>query len=678
MYYRNDAPDIKEANYAPKGFGRTDTFQSQHYTLADVWTLRPNLVNELRVGYNRIWSVRANTYGKSDWKTLGFPWPQLNANQWILIDTLTPSFFNFQGQTSKYEERDVKDYRDTVSFNKGNHFMKGGAILQYQDANAKSTPQMEYRYGGGWLRNRAAEWLVGWPTSVCCAGEDVYLISRKVVPNVFFQDDWKVTPSLTLNLGIRYEPNLWAFIKNGRMLLFSPGAASETYSSFPRGIVTPQDKAFPNKSGRHSDLNNLAPRLGVAYRLDSTGKLVLRGGWGIFFDSTDSNRDGVGSASTFPFTHSYSATFDRGYPGSEGWTNIFAYQNIAIPDMTKTIDPRSATWVPTTTYGTYFPDGTLGYVHQWNVTLEHEFRPGWSYSAGYVANRGVGLWGYRFWNMPVSKDATDSWSVDNLASRRPNQDYRYNQYAYQSASQRSAYNAAQFTVKARTDHFNLISSYALSRSRATLDHIWTTSLYYPSVPFDDNSADWARTFYDRPHNLLVVPSWDLPVFRGRTDPLGRMLGGWNTTFVFNIQSGQRVNMLAAQNNTFTCSLCIVRPNATGQPLYLDNWRQDPNLVYLNAAAFRQPADRTFGNLARNAVTWPATKNVDFALNKSFTVYGEHLRINLHWEIFNLFNWVNWNTQSANSISVASSANFGMKTYWTTPSREMQVGARLTW
>jgi len=452
--------------------------------------------------------------------------------------------------------------------------------------------------------------------------------------------------------------------------LFIPGAQSQQYPNFPSGVIPLDDPQSPDRSGRAPDWNNIAPRVGFAYRMDQAGSRVIRGGYGVFYDSTDSNRDGINLTSAFPFYNDYSATFNRGYPGPNGWLNIFNYTGIPIPNFGVPADPGKAVFDPTATYGTYLPDNRLGFVQQWNLTFEQQFHPGWSYSAAYIGNRGVDLFGEGFWNVPQYTGPTDNWNLENLAARTPIQQYRYQTRTYPAANAGSSYEAVQFTLKARVQDFHLLSYYTYSRTYSNIDGIW--GLYYRSNP-DSLAVDWARSDIDRPNAFQTLFTWDLPIFRHSKHFVGKMLGGWEATTLFQTMSGTPVNVVAAQNNTFTCQACTIRPDLTGQPLINANWRSDPNLVYVNAAAFSQPKDGTFGDAPRNVIRWPYTKDVDLNFAKEFRPV-ERLRIEIRAEFYNLFNWVNW--QPPSSISLGNPNSLSMKDDWTAAPRNMQLGLRL--
>lgn len=672
MFHRKNTPSPRLTNGAPEQFAGADQYTMQHYALSEVWTVSPSIVNEMLAGYSRIWDTRVAEFGNVNYSDLGYPYPSMTPNQWVgITSNLSPSAFNIGAPNGKYEGRDVLDLRNTVSMNRGAHFMKTGVTAQIQNINTTNYANQEYAYNGGWLGNRAAEFLIGWPQSMGQLRSPFYRNARRNVFHAFFQDDWRVTRNLTLNLGLRYEPQIWAYLKNDQGLIFVPGATSQQ-PNFPSGVLLVTDPGSPSRAGRENDMNNLAPRLGAAYRLDDEGRSVIRAGWGLYYDvlpGGGGGRDGIGVAAGFPFIHQYRTTFNRGYPGSpDAWLNIFAYDGIPIPDLTKPVDVSTAVFNANTQYGVYIPDSEMGYSHQFNVTFERTFGRDWVGSAAYIGSRGVNLFGLAYWNVPVSRDANDSWNAENLASRRPIQDYRLQTRAYNPSNATSEYDGAQFTVRARKGAFNMSSHYTYSRTYADLDGVHALERSHP----DDLDVDWARSLTDFPHRFVSTFSWDLPVFRNQNTLAGRVLGGWAATAVIQAQSGRLTNILAAQNNTFTCESCAVRPNTTGQPMTFEDWRKDPELLFINVDAFSQPADRTYGNLERNAIRGPYTKSVDFSLLKSFKIHGSK-SVDLRFDFFNLFNWTNFTLPS--SISLGGNAtDFSMRNFAGGP-RTMQIGAR---
>jgi hypothetical protein len=678
--YRLNAPELTQASDAPLGFMSSSEFKSQHYSLSYVWTINPRLLNEVILGYNRIWESRLGSVGSYDYDALGLAYPRTDPAALISFDSLAPSaYMQIPGSTPRYEGRDLFDLRESVSWTRGNHFFKFGADGQRLNVMFRLAQSPNFAYGTNWLKNAAAEFLIGWPNNFSY-NQNLYRPVRQQLYSLFAQDDWKVSPRVTLNWGVRYQPHYWAYLTNNLSYIFIPGATSVSYPNFKPGYVDVLDPASPGRSGKRDDLNNVAPRLGMAYRLDSAGDMSLHGGWGIFYDSWDTTRDGMGLARGFPFVHSYSMTFDRGYPVNDSWLDIFGYAGIPRPDLNSPIDPGTSIWDPKTSYGGINPDGsggamTMGYIQQWNITFEHAFRKGWSYSAAYVGNHGTDLEMPGWFNLPVRVDSTDSWNQENMASRTPLQEYKYDTMSYMGSGGKSEFHGAQFELKARTSRFNFISHYTLGRAYAYTSGIFRDS--NPGHPVPD-SSDWGRAYYHRTHNLLLLPSYDLPFFDGRHDLAGKLLGGWNTTFIINLQAGIPINMTANVNNTYTCSGCAVRPDQLSTDFYMADWRSDPGLTYLNQSAFGQPAPGEFGNMKKSVVNWPAQKNVDMSVAKRFGLYREDVQFELKFDFFNLFNMVNWNIPGSNQIRAQSNPIvYSMKNYWTTPSREIQIGGRIT-
>ncbi|NWG14340.1 MAG: TonB-dependent receptor [Acidobacteria bacterium] len=686
MYLREDKPEPRQSDYAPEAFKNAGNSRTQHYGLSHIWTMSSNTVNELRVGYQRVFEFQRAEWEGVNWSLFGIPYPQphpkaaLNFTGTGSTSTFSPNFFNLRSSaTLRDEARDIYDLREIFSWTKGSHYLKTGLTLQRHHYYRTTIYIPSYAVNGQWLGNQAAEFLIGWPRNGTL-GEPAYQPHRRHIFHLFVQDDWKMSPRLSLNLGLRWEPQYWGYRIDNRALLFKPFTKSTQYPNFPSGILTYGDSDWIGRSGRKNDLNNLAPRLGAAYRLDQTGKMVLRAAWGLFYDVESMSQEIylAGGATTFPFFHSYSTNFNLKYPAGEGWLDVPVYSGQAKPDISKPLDPSKAVFNPNARYGFYYPKQTQGHIHQWNISFEHEFRPGWMYSAGYQGHKAAGLPLYDFWNVPAQRDANDSWDNENMASRRPIQEYRLLTYNYLSDLGRSVYHAVQSQVQARVSHFRMnawyTGAYARSNNPGTLWEYWRRDSPYP---LDDK--DWGPPAQTRAHNFMVVPTWELPFFRESQNLLGRMLGGWEATAVFNVQSGPPVN-LEAENNAYQWVSCSIRPNLTGQPLTLKNWRKDPNLVYVNKEGFSQPAPRTYGDAPINPLNWPYTKSVDMTVMKTFRIHGESVKMDLRFDFFNLFNWVHFDIPGDGGegvVLIYSPTDFSMIDRAKGP-RSIQVGARIAW
>ncbi len=683
FFYQYDDNTPRYLNWSSMMLSRKAGMKSQHYTLQDVWTLSPQLVNSIVFGYHRTYQFTGMVregFNFSDMGT-GYPAPDPLAGFSYRApgEQFGPSRFSLIDTGVSREVRWTSEARDTVSYTRGSHYFKMGAMYGRNIYIAKSVASPLYVASGTFLTNAAAEFLVGWPGSGNWTEPPYYPIAKPIV-FTFFQDDWKITPRLALNLGVRWEPSYWGYKMNDRSLLFFPGAQSTRYPNFPSGLLTVGDSGYPGRSGAEDDLNNFAPRLGVAYRLDDQGKRVIRGAWGLFYNVvTSAIFDGYQGVAAFPFNHSYSTKFDHGYPGVGEWLDWFPYElGSNSPDLGSPADPTKAVFNPRTAYGAMRPGDRVGYIQQWNLTYEDEFRPGWMASVSYQGHHGHGLGLRMFWNLPEITGATDTWDAANMADRRPDQRYRYFDMNYWTPEVGdSNWSALNLKVTARRSNFRMMSWYTLARTRSHLDGTWW---YHRRGNPNDISFDYGPPSHSRVHNLMLTPSWDLPVFRERKDIVGKLLGGWTATMVFNIQDGQPVDLQATTSNkSYQCSACFMRPNYSGGSMYLDNWLNSASLTYVNAAAFTQPDPGTYGTVHANPLKWPYTKNVDMSLMKSFRLgfYGEDTKFTLRADFFNFFNWTNW-VAPGNGVVLATASTMNMTSYWTAAPRTMQVGGVISW
>ena len=256
--------------------------------------------------------------------------------------------------------RDQYDLRDTVSFTHGTHYMKGGITAGRQNFQRRVEYNMDYSFSGNYLVNAAAEFIMGWPTGFS-GGEPLYTPVRKQLVHFFFQDDWKVNPRLSVNLGLRYEPDFPGYKTDERVILFKPFAQSR-YSNYPSGLISPGDPDFIGRSGREGDFDNFAPRLGMSYRLNQDGRRVLRGAWGIFYDSNNLNFDTgfSGGNTSFPFFNFLETRFDLGFPAQDAWLDPYAYRGLPKPNFAVPLDPALAIFDPRAANGDYQPDHQYG------------------------------------------------------------------------------------------------------------------------------------------------------------------------------------------------------------------------------------------------------------------------------------------------------------------------------
>jgi len=443
-------------------------------------------------------------------------------------------------------------------------------------------------------------------------------------------DNFQVNRRLNLNFGVRYT---FLGILNDidkTITNFLPG----------RGFVTPGrdiDRLFPN------DFNNFAPRFGFAYQPFGTGKTVVRGSWGLFYDTPPLN---FIVANTSPGNGSAAGVHAN--PG--GPDPVF---NINLTGTATQIVPGQAifgTAAPRPPFGAYGinQDFRTPYVQNYNLNIQQQLGNGTIFQTGYVASTGRKLSLLRNVNAPIPGTTGD------LQSRRP-------------------FNSAFPTIAA----INMLESIANSQY-----HSWQSSIrvtrwkglmvngnYTWSRQMDNgtdvrnnlpaNSYDLRREYgpgtIDLAHIFTGYVAYDLPKFTARMKPL---LQGWQFGSLFQATTGPPMDLTAGVNrsNSFDNR---DRVDVIGSPVV---GVQEPNIPggarrYFNAANFALPTLGSFGNIGRNALRGPGFAATDFSILKR-TAITERIRTEFRVEIFNLFNHANF-ANPGTSFNAASS--FGLIT-----------------
>ena len=477
----------------------------------------------------------------------------------------------------------------------------------------------------------------------------------------YLQDDIKVSPALTLNVGLRYEYATPQYEKDNFLTNYNPAT---------NALIGAKDGSIYDRALVNPDRNNFGPRVGAAWA--ATGKTVVRAGYGMSY--IHFNRLGGENLLSFNGPHVVGLGINQlptqgACVGNQTPTTCFRTTQQGYPEGFTT----PANFNPLNVRVNYIPrDTPSGNVQSWHVSVQRELLSNLLVDVGYVGNKSRDIMILGDFNQARPNAATESAS---LQSRRPIQGFQEIQAAF--AGGKGDYHALQVKVERRyTRGLYLLNSFTYSRARDNASgHLETQNGDNSRVNYRNLDGEFGVSGYDQPLNNTTSVVWELPFGKGRkfgsdmSSLMDGLLGGWRVVGINTMTSGVPINLTYSPAAT---------SNVSGSPTYRPNLTGDPFTPsggitnYLNPATVEIPTDRTqpFGNAPRNAARATPFYQMDLGLHKSFGLQGDQRRIEARIEAFNLLNKTNY--QSANGNR--SSSAFGTITS-TYAARQIQLGVK---
>jgi outer membrane receptor protein involved in Fe transport len=463
---------------------------------------------------------------------------------------------------------------------------------------------------------------------------------------IFFQDNWKLTPKLTLNLGLRWEYYSPMFTGN----FDSPLTNLDTNTGNIL-LTTSSDKYV----GVDPVRNEWAPRVGFAYQLKPN--TVLRAGFGRSY-----------SIGVFGATF---ATQAGGYPNSQ--PQQVNQANPYTPALLITNGPPAPAAIPPLPASGQLPlppgvpfiyFGVGPYPHQytdsWNVTIQHQLSRDVTFEIGYVANVARNIWMNWDTNMPPPGPGT-------FNSRRPYfQAYGWDQgLNIRRAGMASGYNSLQAKIDKRfSNGFSGNSTFTYGRG---LDEGGTGPMNQFNL-----QGDWGISDYSRKYISVSQFIWDLPFGPGKSmgnstsGVTSTLISGWSISSILNFMSGPAFTPVLGDNSTLNSPITL-RPNRDATGTVPNPTRN----LWFDPSAFSVPALYTYGNSGRGILYGPGYSSCDFSFAKNFKL-SERFNLQFQWMMLNTFNRTNLSTPDA----TVDSSTAGQITGTFSNMRRMQLGGRL--
>jgi hypothetical protein len=626
---------------------RNNLGRTQHAQGSEIHTFGPALINELRFGWHSF--AESEVFGTSNDPNydivgkMGLPGvsriPLEYGPPSITINGPDGAFsvFDLQRQIGpRARSNSIYQAIDTLSWQLGKHFLRIGTEIDRRNVTFSQArnPRGNFSFDGTYTGSALADFMLGYVKSDGLNPTHTNTNLVDYTQAYFINDDWKVHPRLTVNLGLRWDyfapytqtDDKFADIyQNGLQITQVVTPANSPYG---RGLLQRNGKDF-------------GPRVGFAYRPSFFGDWVVRGGYGIYYTPEISN-------AIFAMAEGAQATAGATVIGNlTGQPNVFFNNPFA-----------SAATVGSLPFAVSNDQNLKdSYIQQWNFTIERQLPGSVVLDVGYVGSKGTRLIvTFPDLNMPLTLVDPRTPGLASLNSRRPDQLFQRAVTADKSVGN-SIYHSLQVKAQRRLGQgFTLLTAYTWSKSISGPSDIGgqVGGGFYigsPQNPYYQR-GDRAVSGFDVTQRFVTTVLYDVPFFKRMQSPARYLLDGWEVSTIVTAQSG--FPSPVSSNLDTTGTGIVSRPNELADgDLPAD---QRSYKKWFNTAAFQQATYGSFGTSPRtDAFRLPGLINFDFSATKSFRI-KERSSFQFRAEMFNLFNHYNPDPQTVDTN--LNSATFG--------------------
>jgi hypothetical protein len=613
-------------------------------------TVSPTVLNDFQFSYAKNHAARGPYFeGVPSMEELGVRLP-LYPTLPSISQIEASGFFNIGDNLEAAFPRDSFTWANRTSVIKGNHSIQFGGDWAYQRVQITN----EFRRAGHFIFNgnvtgfSMTDFFLGTIGSFD-QGTGEYKDFRANRISLYFQDDWKITPRLTINMGLRYEPTApWKEIE-GRFQHFRiedvhAGVRTTQFDNAPDGVLFRGDSGVSDLNGTKPDNNNFGGRFGFAYSLTADGRTSLRGGGGMFYDVQQLGEFGNGAVNAPPYSLRLSVTQPQG-PFNDPYQGRDDFDSITVD----AIGRKDAPFPRPVLVETFDNRVETPLQYNWNLTLEREIFPDWLARIGYVAS--ASNYGRRGYQLNAADATVPGATTGNTDARRVLAFAGYGNVTENTEDRRSQYHSMQLSLQKR---FSAGFTFKVNHTWSKALGNYENNLVPWFIPGADNWT-WGPMDIDHQHNFVMSWVWDLPTTRSSNGVVRALLDGWQWSGIGRYQTGAPLTIESGRDNSLD-GIGDDRAQLTGQPI-APPAGSDKRVVF-NRDAFERNDLGTFGTLGQGTLRGPRLYGFDMGIFKRFAI-TERINLQFRSEFFNIFNQTNFadpNTNFGGSFGTSTSTH----------------------
>jgi len=682
------------------------TWRQQNLNLGHTWAISPNKINQIWLSFTRNFGGRTNLPAESlcslSLNALGLPSTTSCASQNLYTIQGTPDLPNISvtgyfslndGIAGPATGTNLYNFREVFSYIRGrNSLTFGGELSHDQDKQQTLLDNWgSFTFAPTASGNHLADFELGLQSS---QEQDapVTPFTNSFYTALFIQDNFRILPRLTFNLGMRWDVQQPPTSPANLASTFVPGMQSTVNAAAPKGML------FPGDPGVSSGIvptrwHHLAPRVGLAWDPWGNGKTSIRVGAGVFYGNVSGNE--------WNTTSNYEPFAIR----LTSWPNLWAKGKASFATLTNPYTaypggdpfPYNGSFVAGGSIFGASPSFQWPYSEQFNFSVQHEFSNQFTLTAAYVATSSHDLPFAVDANYPTvlcGVPAVSGCGTTYLNDRRPIDNPSpgttaaattspFGQVFELDSNQWANYNALQISYVERMGrHFTLNGYYAYSKNLESLEleNNTTNPTGAGQIPQDylNLGEDRGRTDDDIRHNFVTSLVWQLEYYQGSSRALKGVLNGWSISPIVTLHSGAPFTVTTGSDVNSDGQSGNDRPNVVPGLTFAmpHSTRAQQVAEWFYTSAFAKNAITSYdptgdGSAPRNVLDGPGYRDIDLAIFRDFRIH-EQITLQARAEALNAFNLVNLN----NPVTTLSASNFGTITGAGTM-REIQIGLRLT-